>query len=442
MADETPPPPGGAGQPERRRPGPTIDLKATEIASAPMQPPQPPPAEPPADEPHGAAPEAQPPAGARGGWLDAVSWPLVGAGIAGAVVTLGAVWIVLLVTDRGADVSAAQQRIAQLERTVAGAASANSASSGDLAARLQKLEAQASSPRAPVTDPAVASRIAAVETQLKSLGETTDTLGRRSESTAAANAVALRELNEKLARSGAAEAQSSEASSEAANARAAQIAALASRVEAIEGGAKKLGEEARKLEENEENINAKLATALAQLTTGAADERAVRTGIIAAALTAAVERGAPFAPELAAAQAQAADPGALAPLAPFAATGLGDAGALARELAGLVPALRQAAAPAAPEGSFLERLSANAQRLVRVTPIDQAPGEDPPAVIARLEGDASRGDLAGALAELGKLAPAVRAPAQAWLAKAQARETALAASRAFASDALAALTKH
>jgi hypothetical protein len=437
MADETPPPPGVAGQPERRRPRPTIDLKATEIASAPMGPPRSPPTEPPPDEPnHDAAPEAQSPSGALHGWLGAVSWPLVGAGLAGAVLTLGLVWIVLLATDRSADVSAAQERIAQLERTVASATSANSASNGDLAGRLQKLEAQASSPRAPVTDPVVISRIAAVETQLKSLGEAADTLGRRSESAAAANAAALRELNEKLARSGAAEAQTSEASSEAANANTAQIAALASRVDAVEGSAKKLEDDEKKFAES---TDAKLAEALAQRSAEAADERAVRTGIIAAALTAAVERGAPFAPELAAAQAQAANPGALAPLAPYAATGLGDVGALARELTSLVPALRQAAAPAAPEGSFLEKLSANAQRLVRITPIDQVPGEDTPAVIARLEGDAARGDLAGALAELGKLAPAVRAPAQPWLAKAQAREAALAASRAFASDALAAL---
>jgi hypothetical protein len=437
MADETPPPPGVAGQPERRRPGPTIDLKATEIASAPMGPPRSPPTEPPPDEPnHDAAPEAQSPSGALHGWLGAVSWPLVGAGLAGAVLTLGLVWIVLLATDRSADVSAAQERIAQLERTVASATSANSASNGDLAGRLQKLEAQASSPRAPVTDPVVINRIAAVETQLKSLGEAADTLGRRSESAAAANAAALRELNEKLARSGAAEAQTSEASSEAANANTAQIAALASRVDAVEGSAKKLEDDEKKFAES---TDAKLAEALAQRSAEAADERAVRTGIIAAALTAAVERGAPFAPELAAAQAQAANPGALAPLAPYAATGLGDAGALARELTSLVPALRQAAAPAAAEGSFLEKLSANAQRLVRITPIDQVPGEDTPAVIARLEGDAARGDLAGALAELGKLAPAVRAPAQPWLAKAQAREAALAASRAFASDALAAL---
>ena len=43
--------------------------------------------------------------------------------------------------------------------------------------------------------------------------------------------------------------------------------------------------------------------------------------------------------------------------------------------------------------------------------------------------------------ELEKLPAPVRAPAQAWIAKAQARTAALAASRAFAADALVALAK-
>jgi hypothetical protein len=49
--------------------------------------------------------------------------------------------------------------------------------------------------------------------------------------------------------------------------------------------------------------------------------------------------------------------------------------------------------------------------------------------------------LPGALTELGNLPATVRAPAQAWISKAQARADALAASRAFATDALAALAK-
>jgi len=76
---------------------------------------------------------------------------------------------------------------------------------------------------------------------------------------------------------------------------------------------------------------------------------------------------------------------------------------------------------------------------VRISPLDEAPGDDLPTVITRVEVKAQRGDLKGALAELATLPPPVRAPAQDWIVKAQARETALAASRAFAGEALAAL---
>ena len=51
------------------------------------------------------------------------------------------------------------------------------------------------------------------------------------------------------------------------------------------------------------------------------------------------------------------------------------------------------------------------------------------------------GDLAGAIAELGGLPPAVRAPAEGWIKKAQAQMAALAASRKLADDAVGTLAK-
>jgi hypothetical protein len=101
--------------------------------------------------------------------------------------------------------------------------------------------------------------------------------------------------------------------------------------------------------------------------------------------------------------------------------------------------LQAARVPA--EGGFLDKLQANAERLVRIRPIEEIPGDDPATVIARVEIKAMRGDVPGALAELGNLPPPVRAPAQRWAAKAQARAAAVAASRAFAADALVALAQ-
>ena len=93
----------------------------------------------------------------------------------------------------------------------------------------------------------------------------------------------------------------------------------------------------------------------------------------------------------------------------------------------------------APEGGFLERLQANAGKLVRIRPVDAPPGDDPSAVLARLEIDAVKADIAAALADLGKLADATRAPAQDWINKANARQAALAAARQYAADTARAL---
>jgi hypothetical protein len=433
MADETPPPPGAPGQPDRRRPAPTIDLEATEIqndamagASAAAAGPEPTSSSGP--PPDGAAPPPDTTA-PRPGWAAFVTWPLVGAGLAGAILALGIVGVVVLSTG-GNDSSAIEARTAQLERRVADLAApaqspadaANSAAAGDLAGRVQKLEArQDQSAAAPVADPAVANRIAAVESQFKSLGETVSALQQRSDSTAAANAAALNELAQKLAR-----AETTAAPSGEAGANAAAIAALTSRLDALEGDAK--------------TTETKLAAAAADHDALTSDDHAVRMAVIAAALSAAVERGRPFVAELKAAQAQATDAQALAPLEGFAATGVPNVNGLVRELTSLEPALLQAARVPV-EGGFLDKLQANAERLVRIRPIEEIPGDDPATVIARVQIKAMRGDVPGALAELGNLPPPVRAPAQGWVAKAQARAAAVAASRAFAADALVALAQ-
>jgi hypothetical protein len=62
-------------------------------------------------------------------------------------------------------------------------------------------------------------------------------------------------------------------------------------------------------------------------------------------------------------------------------------------------------------------------------------------VVARVTAAALRNDLGEARKELNTLSPAERAAAQAWLDKADARDAALAASRKFTADAMAALAK-
>ena len=121
----------------------------------------------------------------------------------------------------------------------------------------------------------------------------------------------------------------------------------------------------------------------------------------------------------------------MAPLEPFAASGVPTKAALARQLTALIPAMLKASGAQKPPAGFLERLQANAGSLVRIKPVNAPAGDQPSDVLARIEVAAANADIAGALADLGKLPAAARAPAQAWIAKAKARQQALAAARAF-----------
>ena len=82
----------------------------------------------------------------------------------------------------------------------------------------------------------------------------------------------------------------------------------------------------------------------------------------------------------------------------------------------------------------------SAAKLVRIERTDAA-GTDRGAIVARVTAAALRNDFNEARRELKTLAPADRAAAQGWLDKADARDAALAASRQFAADAMAALAK-
>ena len=131
---------------------------------------------------------------------------------------------------------------------------------------------------------------------------------------------------------------------------------------------------------------------------------------------------------------------ALAPLYdPFAADGVPSNAALARELAVLTPALLGASGAAPRRRLLLGRMEMSAQKLVRITPVDAPPGDDAAAVVARAHAAAARSDLDAALADIARLAEPGRSLAEPWTKKAQARDSAIAAGRRIAADALAAL---
>jgi hypothetical protein len=295
----------------------------------------------------------------------------------------------------------------------------NTAAITDISARLSKIEGaiatQKPSPP-PQPDPALASRLAAAEAATKTLGDSLAALTHRVDDAAAA---AQNALTQAKSASTAADAAKSAAQPDVTRS---DLDALAARIAPLESAVKTLADD----------IKHETATA---------DDRAARLTIAAEALRAAVERGAPYQAELAAAKSLGADQSATAPLDAFAGAGVPSARTLAHELASLTPALQQAAEPAASNNSFLGRLENNARRLVEITPVDAPPGDDPASVVTRISVDAAHADIAAALADIAKLPDAAKPLAAAWVAKAQTRDAAIAASRKLAADALAALSK-
>lgn len=166
-----------------------------------------------------------------------------------------------------------------------------------------------------------------------------------------------------------------------------------------------------------------------------ASDKEARLALAALALREAITSGAPFTAELAAARSLGIDAAGAATLEPLAATGVPGAATLAQQLSALVPALRKAAGDQAPRaGGFLDQLEANASKLVRIRPVGDGAGSDPSAIIARAEARAAKQDIAGALAELKALPAGVRAPADGWIATAEARQAALDTSRKLAAE--------
>jgi hypothetical protein len=348
-----------------------------------------------------------------------------------------------------------------------GAQSLKAADAEDIAARLDKIQQalQAAHP-----DAELAGRLATAEAQAKAMGDTLAALTRRVDEIAAASQTAAAQAKDAAAAAEAAKSgveaaktsgEAAKTSAEAARttAEAAKSAAAAgpqrSDVETLRTNIDTVGSGLDALRGNIDALTGRIATlegAVKSLTaevaqrtsSSSADDRVTRLTVAAEALRATVERGAPYQAELGAATALGADAKAIATLQPFAALGVPSGAQLGRELAALTQGLNRSTDAEPSSASFLARLENHAQKLVRVTPVG-APagsgGDDSASVVARIDAAAARGDLAAALAEIAKLPEASRAPLDAWVKKAQAREAAIAASGRIAADALAALSK-
>ena len=346
----------------------------------------------------GHAPESAPRGSSGGRFAAHAIGAVIGAVLVGAI--LAALWIGGLVPSREA--------LAPPPATEA----AKPAVTDEISAQLKKIESAITAQR---PEPS-AERLAAVEAQTKSLGDSVAALNRRVDDAAGAVQNALAQ-----AKAAAAAADGAKNATQAA-VQHSDLDTLTNRIAALERSVKSLTDEVTRR-------------------TSSANDRVARLIVITEALRAAVERGASYQSELSAAKSLGADQGLVTQLEPFAAEGLPNAATLAHQLSALTPALLQASGPATSDGSFLGRLENNAQRLVRITPIDAPVGDDPASVIARINVDAAHADIAAALADIAKLPDATKSITGPWVKKAEARNAAIAASRRIAADAFAALDK-
>jgi len=411
-------------QPRRRAPPPTIDLEATDVSPTDSAPNAAPDSAPDTDASSGSAAsdapsaseprprETKPPRPARTRSRGSVLAGAVGAALALAVA--GGAWYWLGGTPDGTAEMNARLARAEAQLAARPAQPADPKELDDLARRVGALEsAPAAAPAASAAPPPDTAALADLARRLDAVAA--------SARAAQEHADAAKSLAEKAAADAARPAAPSDA---APSADRADLDALAARVGKLESADQALAD---RLAKAQTDLDAKIVAQSVAATAAAA----ARDAIAALALALAVERGAPYAHELAA--LDPADPQARAALAPFATTGVPSAFALARELAALVPAARAAAAPPASDASLLDRLG------VRVRPIGTPPGDAPPEVLARLETAAGQGDLAAARADAAKLPDAARAALDPWSRRVAAREAALGAASALVAGALDAL---
>src|SRR5262249_8494834 len=209
----------------------------------------------------------------RRGLPSAVTW--LGVAVAGVGLVLGVLGLVSLFISGDNGVSALEARLAGLELGLRDLAlrapppAADPKALDEVAGRVAKLEAAGATPPVSASDPALAARVAALQTEVKALAEAVGVLGRRSDE-------ALAVGREARVRAAAGRAEISEpAQNPPAAVDRSEFETLTNRVAAVEHNEK----------------------------TAARDDRAVRLALAATALNAAVERGDAFAAELATAKA-------------------------------------------------------------------------------------------------------------------------------------------
>lgn len=324
------------------------------------------------------------------------------------------------------DLSAIEQRLAQLEAAPAPAPSDESEALAALDGRIEALESRATD--AVPEFSGLAERVTELETKIKTLAETAEDGGSVADAAALTERIgeAEKRLEAKIEAALAEAELEGTASLQALKAEIGEVRAkLGALAEAELGTADALDlkPEIAALDQRLAKLEAALPGLEEAVGKEGAQAKSAALAIAFANLSASVDAGRPYATELDTLKALSPDAKDLGVLPAHAATGIPTLPELARSFAAARDAALAAEAPApSADASLLDRLLASLNGLVKIRRVDAAaPGDGPSATLARAEGLLAKDDLDGTIKEIETLDGTARAAFSAWLDQAKAR---------------------
>ena len=356
----------------------------------------------------------------------------LGAGLLGGAVGAagaGLAWNGLQLSEPGGapDLAALEQRLAKLEAAPPPGPSLDDATAiATLEGRIKALEGRAAESAPELST--FAERITELETAMKTLADTAQEGGSVADAAVLTERIAEAEKRLQV-KIDAALAEADLESTAAVQALKSEIGELRAKLGALaeaelgtaDGSA--LAPELNALEERLAKLEAALPGLEDAVSKGGAEAKSAALAIAFANLTAAVDAGRPYATELDTLKALSSSAGDLGVLPAHAATGIPTLPELVRSF---TPARDAALAaetpPPAADASLLDRLLASLNGLVKIRRVDAAaPGDGTSAALARAEALLGKGNLEAAIKEVDALDGAARASFSTWLDQAKAR---------------------
>lgn len=212
-----------------------------------------------------------------------------------------------------------------------------------------------------------------------------------------------------------------------------QVAALAKRVAQLDAGGaggnagasapqvSSLSDAVDKAQADLKALDGRVAALEDKVASVAANKADAARAVAVVALRRAADEGAPFATDLDLAAALGLSRADVAALRPYADKGVPTKAALAAEFPGVGDAIVRATTQANPNAGIVQRLVAGIGSLVTVRPTVPVAGNDPAAIVSRMQAAVKAGDLQTALNERDNLPDAGKAASADWAAAAKDR---------------------